>query len=197
MSDKSVLDILHDSEPAFAELLKHSLVSQDQFQSYSQAITRADQIHRQLGDLSSVKEVCDATKELEESRDVIAKFVVTLVGLKRTLEEQRPSNEWHFSGFSKCFKTRTVTRNLDLLGYALPRKLRTRVYEPTCEELKEEYALCRRKYRTKWARRWLSCCFGFRTLLLIAGCYRALVTDTALQVLLKLVPEPIKRWWLS
>lgn len=84
----------------------------------------------------------------------------------------------------------------ELLGYVLPKKTRERVFTPTYQELLEDYVSVRRKYRTKWARRWLNFCFTFRTLLMIGDCFRAMMADKAFQLLLRLVPEPIKKWWV-
>jgi hypothetical protein len=83
-----------------------------------------------------------------------------------------------------------------LFSYLLPRKTRDRVFEPNYQELLEDY-LTRGKYRTKWAKRWLAFCFTFRTILMVLGCFRAMLADKAIALLARLVPEPLKRWWLS
>ncbi len=52
-------------------------------------------------------------------------------------------------------------------------------------------------YRAKWARRRLAFCFTLRTLLLLAECFRAALADKGAQLLLKLMPEPVRQWWAT
>lgn len=107
-------------------------------------------------------------------------FVSWLMGFPRNLCEllynNAPSN-W--------------PRFWELFGYCLPKKTRDKVYEPGRNELLEDYLLAR-KYRTKWARRWLTFCFTFRTALLIADCWVVLARDKAVKVLLGLIPWLLK-----
>jgi hypothetical protein len=70
-----------------------------------------------------------------------------------------------------------------LFPFILPRRLREQVYEPSYQELLEDYHVARRSYRTKWARRWLTFCFTLRTLVLVAQCFGALLSDRGWQVL--------------
>lgn len=85
----------------------------------------------------------------------------------------------------------------ELGQYLLPKKTRKRIYEPAHQELLEDHILIKKRYRTKWAKRWLNFCFAFRTLLLFSDCWRALLANKAFQMLLKLVPVPIREWWSS
>jgi hypothetical protein len=73
----------------------------------------------------------------------------------------------------------------ELFGYCLPKKPRERVYEPGRNELLEDYLETRGRYRTAWSRRWLCFCFTFRTVLLVVDCWRALVTDKAVGIILQ------------
>lgn len=82
-----------------------------------------------------------------------------------------------------------------LFGFCLPKKTREIVYEPGRNELLEDYQLTRRQYRTKWARRWLAFCFTFRTVLLIADCWRVLLGQGAMKVLLGFVPHSVRQWF--
>jgi hypothetical protein len=84
----------------------------------------------------------------------------------------------------------------ELLGFALPKKTREKVYEPGHNELLEDFIRAK-AYRTKWARRWLALCFTFRTILLVTDCWRVMMADKALSLLMKAVPQTIKRWWLG
>ncbi len=84
----------------------------------------------------------------------------------------------------------------ELLGYLLPWKVREKVYEPGHHELLEDYILTNRKYHAKWAKRWLGFCFTLRTLLLVLDCWRVLMADKGIQLLQKMIPEAIRRWWL-
>ena len=85
----------------------------------------------------------------------------------------------------------------ELFAFVLPKKFRERVYEPAHQELLEDYLLVRQKYRTKGARRWLAFCFCWRTFWLVVQCFQAVFADKALRGLATLIPEQIKRWWLS
>ena len=86
-------------------------------------------------------------------------------------------------------KTRLLgwPRFWELFGFCLPRKICEEVDEPGRNELLEDYFLAR-KYRTKWARRWLTFCFTFRTVLLVADCWRVLLKNGAVKIILGFVP---------
>ncbi|UCC31819.1 MAG: hypothetical protein JSU86_05980 [Phycisphaerales bacterium] len=84
----------------------------------------------------------------------------------------------------------------ELLGFVLGRTIRKRIYTPVHQELLEDYVLAKR-YRTKWARRWLAFSFTVRTLLLLAECLRAALAGKGAQLLLKLMPEPVRQWWAT
>ena len=81
-------------------------------------------------------------------------------------------------------------------SYLLPRKTRERVFEPAYQDLFADHLETRRK-RGKWFRRWLTFCFVFRTVLMVGDCFRALLADRGLRFLTSLLPEPLKRWWVS
>jgi hypothetical protein len=87
-------------------------------------------------------------------------------------------------------------RAWNLLAFVLQKRIRARVYEPAHQELLEDYLLARRKYRTPWACRWLTFCFTWRTFWLVVQCFQAVFADKAMAAVGKLVPEPVKRWWL-
>ncbi len=63
----------------------------------------------------------------------------------------------------------------ELAGYLLDHKSRRDVYDPSIEELKEDYYITRRKYRTRWARRWLRFSFAVRTIGLFFSCFRNMI----------------------
>jgi hypothetical protein len=52
-------------------------------------------------------------------------------------------------------------------------------------------------YKGKWETRWLGFCFTFRTILLVLGCWRAMLATAALTLLFKAVREFVKWWWPS
>jgi hypothetical protein len=74
-------------------------------------------------------------------------------------------------------------RLLDLIGLILPRSIRTAAYVPHGEELKEEYIEARRRYRTRWARRWIIVAFTVRTVAIVLDCLRVWLGDRGLRVL--------------
>jgi len=71
----------------------------------------------------------------------------------------------------------------DLFAYLLPSKIRAQAYEPALQELREDYLVARRRYRTNSSRRWLTLCFTVRTALLVVQSFRVLVGDRALRFL--------------
>ncbi len=88
-------------------------------------------------------------------------------------------------------------RSWELLGYVFPKELRLEVYEPIRNELLEDYLTARRKYRTRWARRWLCFCYTLRTAWVVLDCFRVLAASKLGQALLTWMPEPLRRWWTS
>jgi hypothetical protein len=84
-----------------------------------------------------------------------------------------------------------------LFSYLLPRKTRDRVFEPAYQDLVDDYLTTRAKYRTKWAKRWLTFCYTLRTCLMVLDCLRAMLADKAIALLARVVPERLKHWWLS
>jgi len=83
----------------------------------------------------------------------------------------------------------------DLFSYFLPKKTRERVFEPAREDLLKQYRKSNRKYKNKAARLILNLAWSFRFAILVADCWRALLTDKAFGLLLNAVPEPVKQWW--
>lgn len=83
-----------------------------------------------------------------------------------------------------------------LFGFLLPHSIRDRVYGPAVQELLLDHLEARR-YRSTWARRWLCFCFLMRTALLAINCIRATGLDKLAYLILKLMPEPLRRWWTS
>lgn len=86
-----------------------------------------------------------------------------------------------------------------LLGFSLPRKLRAEIYEPAIEDLKQDL-LESSRFRTLWARRWLSFFFVLRTVLLVVDCYRCWLMigiGRHLEKLLKILPVRFRDWWVS
>jgi hypothetical protein len=68
-----------------------------------------------------------------------------------------------------------------LFAYLLPKAIRESAYEPSRQDLLEDYLLARRSYRTKWARRWLAFCFTFRTAVLVIQSLRAMLGEKGLR----------------
>lgn len=83
----------------------------------------------------------------------------------------------------------------ELFSYFLPKKTRERVFEPACEDLLKQYRKANRKYKNKAARFVLNLAWSFRFALLVADCWRSLVTDKTVDMLLSTIPDPVKQWW--
>jgi two-component system, NtrC family, sensor kinase len=59
----------------------------------------------------------------------------------------------------------------------LPPETRTRVFEPSFQELLADYIVARTQCRTKWGLHWLTVCFTCRTILMVIQCLRAMLAD--------------------
>src|SRR6266545_2161218 len=79
-----------------------------------------------------------------------------------------PAGEGHASALnvSEVEPAGKLPRFWRLFSYLLPRKTRERVFEPAYQELLEDYLTTHGKYRTKWAKRWLTFCYTFRTVVM-------------------------------
>jgi hypothetical protein len=64
-----------------------------------------------------------------------------------------------------------------LFGFLLPRKIRQEVFEPTPEEMKEDYLVALRPLLTRLEARWLIFCFSIRTLVIVCQSLRAALGD--------------------
>jgi len=80
-----------------------------------------------------------------------------------------------------------------LFPFILPRKVRREVYEPACEELKQDYIEAQSLATTPWARRWLTFAFTVRTVGLVLGSLHAAVGDRVVTFIAKLMGEATKR----
>jgi hypothetical protein len=58
-----------------------------------------------------------------------------------------------------------------IFPFILPKSIRISAYEPSHEELLEDYYNAR-QYKTKWAQRWLTVCFTIRTISVVLICFR-------------------------
>ena len=83
----------------------------------------------------------------------------------------------------------------DLFSHFLPKKAREDVFEPAQQDMLKQLRKAKRKYKHWAARLIVGLAFTFRFLVLVVDCWRALLTDKAFAILLRGVPEPIKRWW--
>jgi len=84
----------------------------------------------------------------------------------------------------------------ELFGFLLSHKVRERLYMPAVNELLRDY-LAAKRYHSKWALRWLDFCFFLRTALLAIDCIRAAGIDKLASYIIRLIPTPWKRWWIS
>jgi hypothetical protein len=123
-------------------------------------------------------------------RDLLQKVIVELMRRERELltpahcEPHNPDSP----------KPGSWPRWWRLFSFVLPRSTRDRVFEPSFQELMEDYLATRGAYRTKWARRWLKFCFTLRTALMVGSCLRAWITDRGVAALLWFLPGPVREW---
>ena len=81
-----------------------------------------------------------------------------------------------------------------MFSFMLPRKAQREVFEPAYNDLLEDYVRARR-FRGRWARRWLAFAFTVRSLLMVADCLRVLLQSGAGKILVSLLPEAWRNWW--
>lgn len=92
-------------------------------------------------------------------------------------------------GLVASVRSNSFLRRLELFAFLLPRPTRERVFDPSFNDLCQDYLLARRK-RGVWARRWLAIAMVFQAALLLIACMRALLMDN----LLWMLPAPIRQW---
>ena len=96
----------------------------------------------------------------------------------------------------------------NLFPVILPRSVRERIHDPAAEELKEDFIVARSKFRTKWARRWVTFAFTARTIALVwqslwavaGGAFRKFALGAAAVVFGPRAVEAAREWiagWLG
>jgi hypothetical protein len=81
-----------------------------------------------------------------------------------------------------------------LFGFVLSREVRERVYGPALQDLLETY-LTSRRFRSKWARRWLTAAFLFRSAVLVVDCIRVGLTSRVADFVFQFLPAPLRELW--
>lgn len=91
-------------------------------------------------------------------------------------------------------KLRGLPKAWELLGFALPWKMREEIFEPTYNELLTDYLSTRSSYyQTPVARYWLSLCFTFRTIALVVECLFVGSRDRLWSFALALIPPALRQ----
>lgn len=83
-----------------------------------------------------------------------------------------------------------LPRVWDLMGHLFFTRTRERVWTPTIEEMKGDYARARRKYRTRIPRLWLRLCYILKTVVLLLQTWKV----GLLGLLWMLLPEHVRGW---
>jgi hypothetical protein len=86
--------------------------------------------------------------------------------------------------------TPSYPRLWGLLQYLLPYKARREVFQPSYDELLVDYYATLPHEQSRGARACLRFCFAFRTVLMLAECWRVLALD-------KLIPPRLRRWLMG
>ena len=87
-----------------------------------------------------------------------------------------------------------LPRRWELFSVILPDKVRSEAFEPAYHNMLEDYVVMR-KFRGKWARRWLGFAFTVRTLFMVLDCLRVLLQSGAGKILLNFLPDGLRTWW--
>lgn len=83
------------------------------------------------------------------------------------------------------------SRTWDLLGFLFPQGMRSEIYAPVIEELKEDLLLARAKCKSRISRRWIQCCFALRTSSVLVACVKVGIC----RCLGRAIPIAIKQWF--
>src|SRR5208282_233949 len=78
----------------------------------------------------------------------------------------------------------------ELFSFILDKQTRERVYEPLYNDMLEKH-LESRRFRSKWAKRWLGFAFTVRTACMVLDCARVTLIDRPLHWLRQYLPELI------
>ena len=84
-----------------------------------------------------------------------------------------------------------------LLAYFLPKKVRRDCFEPTREEILEDYYHTRNdpQYAGRFIRTWLLFCYLFRTGVLWLVCLMLWLGDSVVHRVLRVMPASFQSWW--
>jgi hypothetical protein len=80
-----------------------------------------------------------------------------------------------------------------LFSFILGKKTREKIFEPLFHEFLKDYLLARR-YKTKWAKRWLSFCFVCKTSAMIIGCFRVMLGEKAMNLFWAILTPTVKEY---
>lgn len=83
----------------------------------------------------------------------------------------------------------------DLLYFLFWGNIRKRVFEPSYEELHEDYLLACQKCKTKWVRRCLALIFIIRTIFLVFHCIVTAIYATLGDRVKAFLPERWRQLW--
>lgn len=83
----------------------------------------------------------------------------------------------------------------ELFRYVLPKNVETQVFDPTYNDLLADYLSASHHFKHGGRRKWLTFCFGFRTIVMFLECLRVFVTDRTIGHLTRLGPHFLKSAW--
>jgi len=87
-----------------------------------------------------------------------------------------------------------LPRLWELFSLILPAQVHREAFYPAYQNMLEKYVLAR-KFRGKWARRWIAFCFTVLSLLMVLDCLRVMLQSGVGKILLKLLPDDLRSWW--
>jgi hypothetical protein len=92
---------------------------------------------------------------------------------------------------------RDLSRKFELLGAFLPPSIRATAWEPSRQELLEDYVDLRRRVRTPWERRYIVACVAVRAAIALADCLRVCLGDKGLGLVGRVLPAALRHWWFG
>lgn len=120
--------------------------------------------------------------------------------LERHPDKIKAINEMLFVGWKSKKKpsaSHRFFRFCELSSRILPSRTRMETFEPAYNDAKADYLLARRRYTSKWSRRWLATCFALHVGLMVLQCVWGMCSEKVKQALISLLPEILQRLWRS
>jgi hypothetical protein len=156
-------------------------------------------------DRKRVKEKLTTLKFFKADFDTVSGEPLPLAGnekeSKSPIKKIRSRIRWHKASIKPIVSEKSF-EPLELFQFLLPRKVKTKIYEPALNDLKEDFLIKAHKFAERMhvdspheyhrKIRFLRFCFRFRSTLMVGECLWEMFGSLARKILMVLVPEGIR-----